>query len=130
MLRAFVAGAHRGAERAGLPDPVTLGVTVLTSDADAGAFDERLGAAVEGGCTGVVCSGLEIERVRSVGLASMVPGIRPAGAAIDDQARIVTPGEAISRGATWLVIGRPVTAAPDPVAAAAAIADEVAAALS
>ena len=60
----------------------------------------------------------------------MVPGIRPAGASVDDQARVVTPGAAISAGADWLVIGRPVTAAPDPAAAAAAIAAEVQTALS
>jgi orotidine-5'-phosphate decarboxylase len=130
MLRAFVAGAHAGAEFSGLPDPVTLGVTVLTSETDSGAFGARLAAAVEARCSGVVCSGLEVERVNAVGLASMVPGIRPAGSGADDQARIVTPGEAISFGASWLVIGRPVTAAPDPAAAAAAVAEEVAAALA
>ena len=106
MLRAFVAGAHAGAEFSGIPDPVTLAVTVLTSDADAGAFDARLAAAVEARCTGVVCSGLEVEQVNSVGLASMVPGIRPAGSAADDQARIVTPGEAISFGASWRSVVR------------------------
>jgi len=130
MLRAFVAGAHAGAASAGLPEPITLGVTVLTSDADAGAFDARLAAAAAAGCSGVVCSGLEIERVRAAGLASMVPGIRPAGSSADDQARIVTPGVAIVRGASWLVIGRPVTAAPDPVAAAVALVSEVEATLA
>ncbi len=128
MLEAFVAGSRAGARRAGLPDPVTLAVTVLTSDADTGAFAERLEWARTAGCTGVVCSGLELEQVRTAGLASMVPGIRPAGAAIGDQVRVTTPGDAISRGASWLVIGRPVTGAPDPAVAAAAIAAEVAAA--
>jgi orotidine-5'-phosphate decarboxylase len=75
-----------------------------------------------------VCSGLELDQVRAAGLASMVPGIRPAGAAVGDQVRVTTPGDAIGRGASWLVVGRPVTGAADPAAAAAAIADEVAAA--
>jgi orotidine-5'-phosphate decarboxylase len=129
MLRAFNAGVTQGARDADIPRPVTLAVTVLTSDADAGAFDARLAVAREGGCDGVVCSGLELDRVRAAGLRSMVPGIRPAWSATDDQARIVTPGAAIAAGADWLVIGRPVTRAEDPARAAATIADEVAGAL-
>lgn len=125
MLRAFVAGATTGAQDAGLPAPVTLAVTVLTSDPDASAFDARLESARVARCAGVVCSGYELDRVRAAGLRSMVPGIRPAGASLDDQARVVTPGAAIVAGADWLVIGRPVTAAPDPAAAATAIASEV-----
>ena len=125
MLRAFVAGAAIGAADAGVPAPITLGVTVLTSDADASAFDLRLAATREAGCSGVVCSGMELDRVRAAGLRSMVPGIRPDGASVDDQARVMTPGAAVAAGADWLVIGRPVTAAPDPAAAAAAIAAEV-----
>jgi len=129
MLRAFVAGAHDGAAGAGLEPPLTLAVTVLTSDADASPFDARLLAARESGCDGVVCSGRELDRVRAAGLRAMVPGVRPAGAAIDDQARVVTPGDAIARGADWIVVGRPVTRADDPAAAAAALAAEVGAAL-
>ena len=129
MLRAFVAGAHDGATGAGLEPPLTLAVTVLTSDADASPFDARLLAARESGCDGVVCSGRELDRVRAAGLRAMVPGVRPAGAAIDDQARVVTPGDAIARGADWIVVGRPVTRADDPAAAAAALAAEVGAAL-
>ena len=129
MLRAFVAGAGRGAEDAGLPMPTTLAVTVLTSDPDTSAFDARLALARDTGCAGVVCSGWELEQVGAAGLRSMVPGIRPAGSDADDQARIMTPGAAIAAGADWLVIGRPVTAAADPEAAAAAIATEVANAL-
>ena len=60
----------------------------------------------------------------------MVPGVRPAGADVDDQARIVTPGDAIAAGADWIVLGRAVTAAADPAAAAAAVAAEVAATAS
>ena len=130
MLAAFVAGAHDGAVIAGVADPVTLAVTVLTSDPDAGAFDARLATARAGGCAGVVCSGFEIARARTAGLATMVPGIRPPGAGANDQARVVTPASAIAAGADWLVIGRPVTQARDPAAAAAAIAHSVAEALA
>jgi orotidine-5'-phosphate decarboxylase len=129
MLRAFVAGAHEGAAGAGLEPPLTLAVTVLTSDADASPFDARLLTARKSGCDGVVCSGMELDRVRAAGLRAMVPGVRPAGTAIDDQARVVTPGDAIARGADWIVVGRPVTRADDPAAAAAALAAEVGAAL-
>ena len=129
MLRAIVAGAATGAADAGVPTPITLGVTVLTSDADASAFDRRLAATRDAGCSGVVCSGMELDRVRAAGLRSMVPGIRPVGTSVDDQARVMTPGAAVAAGADWLVIGRPVTAAPDPAAAAAAIAAEVETAL-
>lgn len=125
MLRAFVAGAHDGARSVGLEPPVTLAVTVLTSDADASPFDARLQVARESGCDGVVCSGLELDRVRAAGLRSMVPGVRPAGSSLDDQARVVTPADAITRGADWIVVGRPVTRAADPAAAAAALAAEV-----
>jgi len=129
MLQAFNAGVRQGAADVGVARPVTLAVTVLTSDADTSAFAARLAVAQAGGCDGVVCSGLELDRVQAVGLRSMVPGVRPAGAALDDQARVMAPGDAIAAGADWLVIGRPVTRAADPAAAAAAIADEVATAV-
>ena len=129
MLRAFVAGAARGADEAGLAAPVTLAVTVLTSDPDASAFAARLAVARAAGCSGVVCSGHELDQVQAAGLRSMVPGIRPAGVDHDDQARVLTPGAATSAGADWLVIGRPVTQADDPARAAAAIAAEVASAI-
>jgi orotidine-5'-phosphate decarboxylase len=129
MLRAGTDALREGASAAGWPPPIALGVTVLTSDANADAFPARLRAAVAGGCDGVVCSALEAASARAAGMTAMVPGIRPAGAARDDQARVASPADAIANGATWLVIGRPVTAAADPAAAAAAIHDEVAAAL-
>jgi orotidine-5'-phosphate decarboxylase len=130
MLRAAVEGLREGADEAGLRAPVALGVTVLTSDPDATAFPARLRAAVDGGCDGVVCSAFEVTAARAAGMMTMVPGIRPSGAARDDQARVATPAAAVADGATWLVIGRPVTAAADPAAAAAAIHAEVAAALA
>jgi orotidine-5'-phosphate decarboxylase len=130
MLRAFVAGAHEGARDAGGRPPVTLAVTVLTSEPDASAFDERLRVAIASGCDGVVCSALEAANARAKGMPSMVPGIRLAGASTDDQARIATPGTAIADGAEWLVLSRTVHGAADPEAAAALAAEEVEQALS
>jgi orotidine-5'-phosphate decarboxylase len=126
MVRAGVEGLAEGARDAGLARvPVSLAVTVLTSDPNIDAMDERLRIAAAAGCTGVVCAGSDVERARTHLLRTMVPGIRPAGSAHDDQARVDTPGDAIARGADWLVIGRAVTRADDPAAAAAAVAAEV-----
>ncbi len=132
MLAAGVEGARLGAAEAGVPVPLLLGVTVLTSDADASAFPGRLALAVDNGCDGVVCSAHELDAVRSAPrrMITMVPGIRLPGAATDDQARIATPGSAIADGADVLVIARTVHNAPDPSAAAQAVYDEVAACLS
>jgi orotidine-5'-phosphate decarboxylase len=85
------------------------------------------------GIRGMVCSAEEVEALRAeLGDAAelVVPGIRPAGAAIGDQKRIATPADAIRRGASRLVVGRPITQADDPNAAAAAILAEIAAALT
>jgi orotidine-5'-phosphate decarboxylase len=130
MLRAGVDGLREGARDAGHAVPIALGVTVLTSESDTSAFATRLVAARESGCDGVVCSGHEIERARAAALRTMVPGVRFAGGDSQDQARVVTPAAAISTGADWLVIGRAVTAAADPIAAATALHDEVTAALA
>jgi orotidine-5'-phosphate decarboxylase len=81
--------------------------------------------AVDAGARGLVCSPHEVPAVRAeVGpdILLITPGIRPAGASADDQARTATPEAALRAGADLLVIGRPITAAPDPGAAAAAIA--------
>lgn len=125
MLRAGVEAYHEGARGAGHAPPVALAVTVLTSDTDTRAFADRLTIADEAGCDGVVCSAAEIGDVRPLGLRTMVPGIRRRGDDVNDQARVATPAEAIAGGADWLVIGRTVTAADDPGAAAAAVLDEV-----
>jgi orotidine-5'-phosphate decarboxylase len=130
MMAAAVAGLRDGAAEAGHPPPVALAVTVLTSEPDAGAFPARLAAAVAAGCDGVVCSAHEVAAATAAGMRTMVPGIRPAGTALDDQARVATPAAAIANGATWLVVGRAVTAAADPASAAAAVHDEVAGALT
>lgn len=130
MLTAGVQGLREGAAEAGHPTPIALAVTVLTSATDASAFPDRLQAAVDAACDGVVCSALEVATSAGAGMQTMVPGIRPAGASLDDQARVATPAAAIADGATWLVIGRAVTAASDPAAAAAAVHAEVSDALT
>jgi orotidine-5'-phosphate decarboxylase len=129
MLRAFVNGAREGAADIGVATPVTLAVTVLTSEPDASAFEGRLETARVAGCDGVVCSALEAGRPRAVGLRAMVPGIRLAGSDDNDQARVATPGAAVTAGADWIVLARTVTGADDPEAAAQRAADEVAGAL-
>jgi orotidine-5'-phosphate decarboxylase len=120
-----------------------LAVTVLTSydDADlaAAGYDftvpelvaERAGQARDIGLDGLVCSGEEAAMLRPIvgaGMLLVTPGIRPAGAAAGDQKRIMTPSAAIAAGADYLVVGRPIVAAPDPQAAAEAIVAEVASA--
>jgi orotidine-5'-phosphate decarboxylase len=122
MLRAGVGGLRAGAAEAGADRPVALGVTVLTSDPDASAFPTRLAAAEAGDCGGVVCSVHELAAVKQRSrLLAVVPGIRLPGVPAHDQARVGTPAEAIAAGADLLVVGRAVTAAADPEAAAAAL---------
>jgi orotidine-5'-phosphate decarboxylase len=115
-----------------------IGLTVLTSldgdDLAAIGYDPALSSAelvthqakmaAAAGLDGVVCSPLDIAGVKQAcgkDFLTVVPGIRPASAGADDQKRIATPHEALAAGAEVLVIGRPITAAPDPAAAAAAI---------
>jgi orotidine-5'-phosphate decarboxylase len=132
MLAAGVQGMAEGAADAGVESPTPIAVTVLTSDPDASAFDARLQAAVEAGCRGVVCSMHELPRVRAVApnFVTIVPGVRMSGSDLDDQARAGTPGSAAAGGADLLVVGRTVTAAADPRAAARQLHDEVEAALA
>jgi orotidine-5'-phosphate decarboxylase len=123
------------------PNLLLLGVTVLTSTsapslAETGVPDSperqvvRLGQlAIEAGLRGLVCSPLEIAPLRAVltsDVALVTPGIRPRDAKADDQTRVMTPGEAARAGANYLVVGRPIFKAPDPVAAARAILAEIA----
>jgi orotidine-5'-phosphate decarboxylase len=113
-----------------------LGVTVLTSldDADLKAdghhltaaelVDLRVRNAVAAGVDGIVCSPLETARVRAItgpGMLIVTPGVRPASAEVGDQKRVATPAQALANGASHLVIGRPITRASDPRAAAQAI---------
>jgi orotidine-5'-phosphate decarboxylase len=123
MLRAGVDGLREGAERAGLEPPVALGVTILTSDEHASAdlFAERVHAAVEAGCGGLVCAVGDVATAKQLApeLVAVVPGIRMPGGDVHDQARAGTPAAALAAGADLLVVGRAVTAAPDRGAAAA-----------
>jgi orotidine-5'-phosphate decarboxylase len=120
-----------------------LAVTVLTSydDADlaSAGYDftvselvrERAAQARDIGVDGLVCSGEEAARLRPIigpVMTLVTPGIRPAGADAGDQKRVMTPAAAIAAGADYLVIGRPILAAPDPKAAAEAIVAEIASA--
>jgi orotidine-5'-phosphate decarboxylase len=83
----------------------------------------------QAGCSGVVCSAWEASAIREAcgeDFHRLTPGIRPAGSAVQDQARVMTPAQALKQGATWLVVGRPITHAADPAAAAEAIVAEMA----
>jgi orotidine-5'-phosphate decarboxylase len=140
--RAMIAAARAAAEAAGPDRPRLLAVTVLTSlDAEAlhgigvagGPRQQVLRLArlaLDAGADGLVCSAHEVAMLRdALGRDPLlvVPGIRPVGAAIGDQARTMTPTDASRAGADWLVVGRPITGAADPAAAAAAIAADIAA---
>jgi orotidine-5'-phosphate decarboxylase len=129
MLSAGVDGFLAGASSAGLPAPIPLAVTVLTSDDQAPAhiLQKRVQAALEGGCKGIVCAAADVHEAKQYGprLTAVVPGIRPAGSPAHDQARAATPEEAMAAGADVLVIGRAVTRADDPAAAAAAVAESL-----
>jgi orotidine-5'-phosphate decarboxylase len=140
MLSRAVEAARSEAARAGTPQPILLAVTVLTSLKDeqlreigvAGPVAEqvlRLAAlARSSGVDGVVCSPHEIEAIKrefGSGFLVVTPGIRPAWAAAQDQKRIMTPAEAVLKGADYIVIGRPVTAAPSPREAFAEIVREL-----
>lgn len=135
MLEAAVRGVEEGS---GAAPAGILGVTVLTShdhaslarigiDRSPGKLVARMAkVAAAAGCEGVVSSPRELTVVADVapGLLKVTPGIRPVDRA-DDQARTMTPTEAVARGADLLVIGRPITAASSPGAAAATIAAEI-----
>ncbi len=129
MLKAGVEGLYHGAEGAGLDVPVSLAVTVLTSDdtAPPHIVPNRVRVALEGGCGGLILAASDLQTARELAprLRRVVPGIRPVGSPIHDQARSATPQEAIANGADLLVIGRAVTQAEDPFAAAAAIASAI-----
>lgn len=125
MLRAGVEGLQDGAREAGLAIPTALAITVLTSDADAPEHivPARLRTAVEAGCGGIVCAASDLKDIRELAPRTLrvVPGIRAEGAERHDQPKAATPKSALDAGANLLVIGRPVTLADDPAAAAAAL---------
>lgn len=130
MVRASVEGAGEGAEEAGAKPPDVIAVTVLSSLAEAaGASPASLAfEAVEAGAQGAVVSGDDVKVVREAlgeGPLLVVPGIRPAGLGSNDHVRVLTPAEALEAGADYLVIGRPITEAGDPAAAAEQILREM-----
>ena len=136
MLEAARRAVDDASKEAGVRTPLLIAVTVLTSldrdalravgvDAEPAAQALRLARLTrEAGLDGVVCSAAEARVLRDAlgpDFKLVTPGIRPAGTGSDDQARVVTPAQAIANGADYLVVGRPITAAPDPLAALAAL---------
>jgi orotidine-5'-phosphate decarboxylase len=140
MMARAAETARQAAEEGKRPRPLLLGVTVLTSlkgpdlaevgmAADVAAQVVRLaGLAKAAGLDGVVCSPQEIEVLRREfgrELVIVTPGIRPAWAAAQDQKRVMTPAEAVAKGADYLVIGRPITGAPSPEEAFLKVVEEI-----
>ena len=136
MLHAACDAVRATVAETGMATPLLIGVTVLTSldaaalretgvDAEPGEQALRLAALAQAcGLDGVVCSARESAAMRArfgPEFARVTPGIRPQGSPGDDQARSVTPEEAMRNGASYLVVGRPITSAADPLAALASI---------
>ena len=132
MMKAAVSGAEAGASEAGIPKPLVIAVSVLTS-VSAEVLRDEMGVsrplteqvvalaklAQDSGCDGLVASPLEIAAIRAAcgpDFLLVIPGVRPIGAAIGDQKRVTTPGEAVKAGADYIVVGRPITADIDPAA--------------
>lgn len=122
---------HGGVERAGVPVPRVLAVTVLTvltsdDSAPPHILPKRVETAADGGCDGLVCAVADVAEARRMvpGLFMVTTGIRVAGDEIHDHRRAATPGEAFAAGADLLVLGRTITHAPDPAGAAAALVDD------
>lgn len=141
MLKEAARAVCEEADRAGRRPPLLLAITVLTS-LDEVALRGEMGIergveeqvvrwarlAQDCGLDGVVASPREIRAIRKAcgpEFIIVTPGVRPAGSARGDQRRVMTPAEAIGQGADYLVIGRPITGAPDPVAAARSIAEDM-----
>lgn len=139
MLAACREGAEQAAEVRG-DRPNLVAITVLTSmnqdalaeigvtDAVADEAARLARLAQDNGIDGIVCSPMEAESMRALlgpDAWIVTPGVRPAGAALGDQSRVATPAQAIERGASHIVVGRPITGADDPVAAYEAIVSEL-----
>jgi len=142
MMKAALTAAEEAADALGRARPLVIAVTVLTSldDDDLAAVGQPDGAAAQVlrlarltqdcGLDGVVCSPKEIGLIRAAcgpDFKLVVPGIRPAWAASGDQKRIMTPGQAVAAGADYIVVGRAITGAEDPAAAAQRVLAELAA---
>ena len=140
MMKTAADRLHAAAAEQGVPCPKIIAITVLTSmnDDDWAKLGEtesiadrvtRLAKLTKtAGLDGVVASPREAASIRAACGANFLivtPGVRPAGASIDDQSRIATPAQALANGATHLVVGRPIRAADDPRAAALAILNEM-----
>jgi orotidine-5'-phosphate decarboxylase len=140
MMRAAVDAAGERAAELGIEPPHVFAVTLLTSIAPEdlnelglqggpGENAIRLAAlARDSGCAGVVCSAHEVPDLKQFfgdDFLTLTPGIRPAGSAHGDQKRVTTPAQAVAAGADYLVVGRPVVEAADPLAAAKAILEEM-----
>jgi orotidine-5'-phosphate decarboxylase len=125
VLTAAVDGLSAGASSAGSEPPAVLAVTILTSDSGAPphVLGARVAAAEAAGCGGVVCAASDAAEAKALAprLLAVVPGIRPSAGPRHDQARTATPKVALAAGADMLVIGRAVTEADDPPAAATAL---------
>lgn len=140
-LEAVNAAARDGAQQAGYPSPKLIAITLLTSLTSRDlAFDLKVPVelpeyalqmallAQEASLSGAVCSPQEVTQLRRVcgdDFLLVCPGVRPSWAQADDQKRSMTPSDAIKAGADYLVIGRPITAAPEPVAAWEKICEEL-----
>ena len=144
MMAKLVAEVDKACPRGTKGRPLLIAVTILTSSTDATlsaiGIDRPVSEMVprlarlaqQAGMDGVVASPQEVGLIRAAcgeGFLIVTPGVRPAEASLDDQKRVMTPGEALRAGADYLVIGRPISAAPDPAAAAAKIVAEMRAAL-
>jgi len=130
MMRAALEGAKRGAEHAGVPMPLVIAVTVLSSQSgeDLASPASLAFEAKTAGLDGVVVSGADVKDVRTAcgdAFCLVVPGVRPRGANGHDQVRVLQPREAVELGADYLVIGRPITDAEDPVGVARAITRDI-----
>ncbi len=141
MMRAAVDAAGERAEQIGASPPHVFAVTLLTSIAPEdlnelglqggpGENAIRLAAlARDAGCSGVVCSAHEVRDLKRFfgdDFLTLTPGIRPTGSAHADQKRVTTPAQAVAAGADYIVVGRPIVEAADPLAAAKAILEEMA----
>jgi len=140
MMRAAVESAQGRAEQLGITAPHIFAVTILTShgaedlgelglQGGPGENATRLAAlARDAGCSGVVCSAHEVRDLKGFfgyDFLTLTPGIRPAGEAHGDQKRVMTPAQAVAAGTDYLVVGRPITQAADPAAAARAVLDDM-----
>ncbi len=141
MMAGAVEAARSRASDLGITPPLVIAVTVLTS-LDQGTLNREVGlaggvadhverfalAARDAGCDGVVASPREVERIKAAcgpNFVTVTPGVRPLGNDAGDQRRTLTPGEALQAGSDYLVVGRPVTQAPDPAAALESILSEM-----